>query len=59
MNEQPRPTRIRLDLTRRQQEQIRQATGREVSTLDLGLEILGEPASLPPPAASDDSDKTG
>jgi hypothetical protein len=47
MNEKPRRTQIRIDLTRRQREQIRQATGREVRALELGLESLPEPDLTP------------
>jgi hypothetical protein len=40
-------TRIRLELTERQKEQIWKATGRTVNSLDLGLEGLPEPAESP------------
>jgi hypothetical protein len=42
MIEEPEKTRIRLDLTERQKAQIRQATGREVNTLELRLQGLPE-----------------
>jgi hypothetical protein len=45
MREQPPRSRIRLELTRRQKEQIRKATGRTVNSLDLGLQ--GLPAQEP------------
>jgi hypothetical protein len=44
-----RKARIRLELTECQKEQIRQATGREVNALELGLEGLPEPAEPPAP----------
>jgi hypothetical protein len=47
MMEEPETTRIRLELTERQKEQIRRATGRKVNTLDLGLQGLPEPAAPP------------
>jgi hypothetical protein len=42
--EEPRRTRIRLELTARLKEQIRKATGRQVNALDLGLQGPPEPA---------------
>jgi hypothetical protein len=44
MTEERRKPRIRLELTKRQKEQIRKATGREVTALELRLEALPEPA---------------
>jgi hypothetical protein len=47
MTEESPRNRIRLELTRRQKEQIRKATGRTVNSLDLGLQglpDLAEPA---------------
>ena len=44
MREQPPRTRIRLELTQRQKEQIRKATGRQVNALDLGFQSVPEPA---------------
>jgi hypothetical protein len=44
MREKPPRTRIRLELTERQKEQIRKATGRQVNSLDLGLQGLPERA---------------
>jgi len=43
MTEQSRKTSVRLELTQRQKKKIRQATGREVSRLELRLEPLPEP----------------
>ena len=43
MTREPQRTTIRLKLTECQQAQIRQATGREVSTLELRLHGLPEP----------------
>jgi hypothetical protein len=54
VDENPRKARIRIDLTRRQRAQIRAATGRDVSALDLGLERLPEPASPSSPHPSTD-----
>src|SRR5689334_9793608 len=50
VDENPRKARIRIDLTRRQRAQIRSATGRDVSALDLGLERLPGPATPSPPS---------
>jgi hypothetical protein len=36
--------RVRLELTERQKKQIREATGRQVNSLELMLEALPEPA---------------
>jgi hypothetical protein len=55
MEESPR-SRIRLELTRRQKEQIRKATGRTVNSLDLGLQGLPE---LEPDERPDGEEKTG
>jgi hypothetical protein len=55
MEESPR-SRIRLELTRRQKEQIRKATGRQVNSLDLGLQGLPE---LAPDERPDGEEKTG
>jgi hypothetical protein len=46
MTEKPHETRIRLELTERQQAQIRKATGWEVSALELRLHSLPEPDEL-------------
>jgi hypothetical protein len=48
MTDEPRKTRIRLELTKRQQAQIRRVTGREVTFLELRLHRLPElPESAP------------
>ena len=47
MTGKPRKTTIRLKLTECQQAQIRQATGREVSTIELWLHGLPEPTEVP------------
>src|SRR5439155_25752656 len=54
MRQKPPKARLRLDLTKRQKEQIREATGREVSSLELGLDGLPEPHE----AAARDEAKT-
>jgi hypothetical protein len=43
MAEDPRTTRIRLELTKRQKKQLRKATGRDVQALELRLRGLPEP----------------
>jgi hypothetical protein len=40
ITDEPPRTRIRLELTTGQKEQIRKATGRKVNSLDLGLQGL-------------------
>jgi hypothetical protein len=55
MTEESPRSRIRLELTRRQKEQIRKATGRTVNSLDLGLQGLPEAVESP----RDDDEKTG
>jgi hypothetical protein len=47
MTEERRKVLIQLALTPRQQRQIREATGREIHTLELRLVPLPEPAAPP------------
>jgi hypothetical protein len=47
MREQSQRSRIRLELTPRQKAQIREATGRDVNALELGLQPLTELAEFP------------
>jgi hypothetical protein len=54
MREKPEKDRVRLELTERQKKQIRKATGRDVRSLELGLQGLPEPAE----AAVHDEEKT-
>ena len=44
MSEKPEKARLRLELTERQKQQIRRATGRDVKSLELRLQRLPEPA---------------
>jgi hypothetical protein len=52
MIEEPRGARIQIELTERQKEQIRKATGRQVNWLELRLQGLPEPAE--PPAGEEE-----
>jgi hypothetical protein len=56
MTEESPRSRIRLELTERQKEQIRKATGRTVNSLDLGLQ--GLPSQEPDERPVDDEEKT-
>jgi hypothetical protein len=47
MEEKREKARVRLELTKQQQHQIRRATGRQVSSLELRLRGLPEPAERP------------
>jgi hypothetical protein len=47
MMDEPRKARIRLELSERQKEQIRKATGRKVNSLELRLRPLPEVAEPP------------
>lgn len=55
MTEESPRSRIRLELTKRQKEQIRKATGRTVNSLDLGLQGL---PSQEPDERPDGEEKT-
>jgi hypothetical protein len=47
MIDEPRRAMIQIELTKQQKEQIWQATGRRVSSLELRLQGLPEPAEPP------------
>jgi hypothetical protein len=57
MTERPRKVHIELALTPRQKRQIREATGREVNTLELRLAPLPRPAG--PPAREEEESGFG
>ena len=52
MTKETQRARMRLELTERQKEQIRKATGRQVNWLELRLQGLPEPAE--PPAGEEE-----
>jgi hypothetical protein len=55
--EKPRKAEIRLELTERQKEQVREATGREVTSLELRLQPLQ--GLLQRPAGEEEATKEG